>query len=229
MTTFSQLVDEIVTEHLRPDLLVTVTSYANQTIRELHSKSKDSSPILFHSNRVEEEWTTTAEPAVWTIPNVARFQRLETAFIPLIGEYIVERSLSKLNDFNNYIKYAWYRSGPTIAFTNLLTGTVVRLAYFTFPKNLVYYTTANRLVTWNPETEAYTYTGAPTDEEKAERLENATNWILERWGESTVKQGVRSKIFARLGDPERSRMAYSQYESMREQMHSSEMWQQNAF
>lgn len=228
MTTFSQLIDDVVLEHLRPDLLVTITSYANQTIRELHSKPRDSAPLLFHSNRVELEYTTVAEPAVWEIPNVTRFQRLETAYLPVIGEYVRERSLSKLNDYDNYVKYAWYRSGPTIAFTNLVTGTEVQLAYFEFPRNLPYIAPASRTVTWSELTESFSFTGTPTDEQKETILALNTNWIIERWGEAVVKQGIRSKVFARLGDADRSRMAYSQYESMREQMQASELWQQNA-
>ena len=46
MTTFSQLVDSVVSETKRPDLVSEIATYLNQTIREVHF-SADRNAALF--------------------------------------------------------------------------------------------------------------------------------------------------------------------------------------
>jgi len=229
MTTFSQLVDDMVLEHLRPDLRVTIASYANQTIRELHSRKGNSEPILFGANRLEVEFMFPSAPAVWPIPSGPRFQRMETAFSAVRGQYYTERALSRIYK-DNQSPFCWYRSGSSFVFSNAEASEVMKISYFEFPRFLTYYTAALRPAVWNPETEEYTYLAAyDIDDSTRENARDlTTNWILERWGEAVVKQGVRAKIFSRLGDGDRARMSYSAFESFREQMNASEEWQQNA-
>lgn len=229
MTTFSQLIDEMVAEHLRPDLRIAITSYANQTIRELHSRKGNSEPILFGENRNEVEFTFPSAPAIWPIPSTTRFQRLETAYSPVRGVYYVERSLSRVYKENEN-PFCWYRSGPNFVFSMAEASEVMKISYFMFPRFLTYYATADRPATWDAESETFSYHAdyTATAELQAEAESLTTNWILLRWGEAVVKQGIRAKVFSRLGDGDRARMSYSAFESMREQMNASEEWQQNA-
>lgn len=235
MSTFSQIVDEMVAEHIRPDLRASIVAYTNQTIRELHGRRNDGSPILFTGNRVEELWAVDATPALWPIPSVARFQRLETAFMVERGQYAFERSLSRVYEEsqNADTRYYWYRSGAFVAFGDrmgsLSTDDSIKLSYFMFPPLLKYYAEGSRPATFDVETEEFTYHADydVSDETRAEAEAKSTNWILLRWGEAVVKQGIRSKIYSRMGEIERGRLAYSHFESMREQMLTSETWQQN--
>lgn len=233
MTTFSQLVDDMTTEHVRPDLRTSIAAYANQTIREVHAGRNNSAPILFGSNRYEAEWTVVGNPSLWTIPHVSRFQRLEAVYLVEAGVYAQERSPDRVyKDYSPENRYYWYRTGAQIAIgdrsSQSLVGTTVRFSYFLFPKQLKYYAANARPAVFDVETEGFTYAAGyeVSDESRAQAEELSTNWILLRWGEAVIKQGVRAKVFARLGE-ERARIAYSSFESMREQLHAAEQWQQN--
>lgn len=228
MTTFSQLVDEITLELLRPDLRVSIAAYLNSTIREIHAVGNTGLPILFSENRLEVEFSPLTVPAVWPIPSTPRFQRLEVAYESVKGVYYKERALTRINDASME-PYWWYRTGSNIAFSNLEVGETVELAYFEFPRLLTYYAAAARPATWSSETETFTYLPAyDVDETTRENARNlSTNWLLLRWGELALKQGIRSKVWSRLGDMDRARIAYSAFEAMRVQLIASEEWKQN--
>src|SRR3546814_5653776 len=89
------------------------------------------------------------------------------------------------------------------------------LAYFEFPRRLVYQAVDSRLVTWDEEEYIFEYdTSLVTDEEKAAALAKATNWILSRH-EDVVAEGARATVYKRLSDTERARTSYSMYMSLR--------------
>lgn len=231
MTTFSQLVDEITTELVRPDMRDSIVGYANATIRELHSRKGNSEPILFGENRIEDEFEVLALPALWPIPSAPRFQRLETIYDPIMNRYWTERALSKLYDPHIY-PFWWYRTGPNFAITNVTVGQILNLAWFEFPRLLTYYPEATpqvRPAVYDPAADSYTYAAAydVSDETRENARNLSTNWILLRWGELVVKAGIRAKVYSRMGDVDRSRIHYSAFETIREQMNASEEWQQN--
>src|SRR5882757_6030616 len=165
MSTFSQIIDELVVEHLRPDLRVTITEYLNQTIREVHNKPVSSSqapdPVLYESNRVEEIFTVPDTPPSWSIPDVTRFQRFETAWYTSQGVYSQKRHPSRafqhgVNPCDPY----WYRAGSYIVMNGAAQGEEVKLSYFQFPRRLTYYAVALRPATFDIETGTYTYLSA---------------------------------------------------------------------
>jgi hypothetical protein len=228
MTTFSQMVDELVLEHLRPDLKTSICAYLNQTIREVHS-DKNGIPILFNSNRNELDYTVTVLPVVWPIPSVPRFQKLDTAYYPESGRYAKERALSRAYDNGVGSDDAyWYRSGQNIVFNGVLVGNHIYLAWFEFPRQLLYYAVADRPATYDVENDSYTYLPAyDVDATTREDAVNKTdNWLLTRWPEM-MKQGVRSKIFSRLGEDVRAKTNYSLYESQRAGLIGSEQYNLN--
>src|SRR3546814_15245541 len=53
MTTFSQLVDTIMSESRRPDLQTEIATYINQTVRELHFDSEQNKILYFNDNMRE--------------------------------------------------------------------------------------------------------------------------------------------------------------------------------
>ncbi len=227
MSTFSQIVDDMLAEHLRPDMRMTVVAYLNQTIRELHSVRNTSVPILYDSNRHEAALSVDAEPYLWVIPSVPRFQKLDTVWYSLRGVYSEQRHLSVAHRLDVRIDpdVYWYRTGNQIAFSGVALGEEIQLSYFMFPRALVYYQLSDRPATWNVESESFSYNESYDidDETRAQAEELVTNWLLLRWAE-VIKEGVRAKIFKRLGDEIRARLAYSAYEAFREQVHTSEAW-----
>jgi len=224
MSTFSQIVDELAVELLRPDLISTISEYLNQTIRELHARRQTGNPVLYDANRLEAEVLIATLPATWPIPSVPKFQTLETVYFQERGVYADKRHPSRAfqNGLNNDDPY-WYRSGSSIIFNGILEGETVKLSYFEFPARLQYYAVAARPATYNFESESYTYlTAYDVDDTTRETARNlVTNWLLLRWS-SVLKEGVRAKVFKRLGEKDRAGMCFSAFEAQREGLLSSE-------
>lgn len=224
MSTFSQIVDELKLELLRPDFEAVISDYLNQTIRELHARRQTGNPVLYDANRQELEVLIESLPATWAIPSVPKFQALETVYFKERGVYALKRHPSRAfeNGLNSDDPY-WYRSGPVIAFNGILEGETAKLSYFEFPARLQYYATALRPATYNFETESYTYLPSydvsDTTRENARNL--VTNWLLLRWS-SVLKEGVRAKVYKRLGEKERAGMCFSAFEAQRGGLLSSE-------
>jgi hypothetical protein len=234
MSTFSQLVDELTVEHLRPDLRVTISSYLNATIREVHMHEQTQVPVYYDSNRLEVEVTISGSPpALWEIPKVTRFQAVDAIYYSDFGVYAVKRAPTKV--YAPHLQgspYYWYRSGQTIALGGLNATNKAKISWFEYPKTLLYYAAAARPMVWNVETESPSFqtVGAvdynSTPELQATALELTTNWLIQRWAEM-LKQGVRNKVFARLGEMDRTRTSYSMYASQRAQCINSESMELN--
>lgn len=210
MTTFSQLVDGIVAETLRPDQLTSIVTYTNQTIREVHTRPATNIPILFDANREELELTVNADPFIWSLPSVTRFQKLEAAYVPELEIYIEQRSPRIIRNFSfePYSELGYYRTADTYAFMGVEIGFHLWLSYFQFPRTLAYQPKPR--VEYDPVTDSYKQPNG-SDATPAQ-LELCTNWVLQRWAD-TIREGVRAKVWKRLSDDSRTRMAYSAYTS----------------
>lgn len=220
MTTFSQLVDRILVEVVRPDLLATAAAYLNQTIREAHSDAETNFPVLFDDNRLETRIAVTSVDVetgafVWALPDIVRLQRIEEVFYNSIKRSVYQRSLKGLRtpNLNDPMdQYYWYRVGNSIAFSKPgVSGSFIDIAYHLFPRSLVYYKAAERKVIFDDENQIFMYDPTVTDPEAA--MAKASNWLLSRHTEM-LAEGVRAKIYKRLADTERARLCYSQYRSM---------------
>lgn len=229
MTTFSQMVDSLIAETSRPDMKDMIVQYVNQTIRELHTDTMTKLPVGFTSNMVEDEVAIdvdAGETFLWDIPNTHRFQMIESIYYPYVDEYVKEKRPSTAFLFADQAnsEYYWYRTGPSqIAMAGHGgQSDTVKLAWFNTLRRLIYYATSARPATWSDESETYTYGAAyVTTEERLEALDLSTNWMLERY-EDLVLNGVRAKIWIRIGEEGRGKMAYSQYESNRPAMVATE-------
>jgi hypothetical protein len=225
MTTFSQLIDDTVVELVRPDLDTFLPAYLNQTIREFHTFSRDGTPVLFDDNRQEEsvmlsQMESSGWKYNWQIPNLARFQYMDTVWYSGIGQYAREKNpriaLARTLDGVNETIY-WYRSGPFIVFSNPgFDGQEVKISWFEYPRSLIYYPNGTSPILYDRENDSYVenpkYTGpALTYEQKMER---STNWILQRH-EDACWEGLRAKSWKRADDQNRSKLSYSTFETMK--------------
>lgn len=227
MTTFSQIVDELVTELIRPDLRDSIARYLNQTLREVHFDEKTEMPVYYGSNRLEEDVTFVTNPAVWMIPTIPRFQAVETIYLPNHCEYARQRPLRRVFDSEDKTQFFWYRTGPSIAIGGVAPITAAKLSWFEYVGNLQFFKTGQRPVLFDSATGDWAYQtvdgvdwGATTESRLA-ALEMSTNWLLLRWTES-IKAGVRNKVYIRLGEDVRARTTYSIYSTARKQIINSE-------
>lgn len=228
MTTFSQMVDELTLELVRPDLRDTICSYLNQTLREVHFDEKTEMPVFYGDNRFEAEAYFNTNPVVWPIPFVSRFQALDVIYLPWCGEYAVQRTLRRIHDSEDRTRFYWYRTGPAIAIGGI--GQVIpsaQIAWFEFVRNLAFFPAGTRPATFKRDSGEWEfhnvggtdYGSTPSLREQA--LEMSTNWLLERWSE-IIKAGVRNKVYIRLGEQERARTTYPIYSTGRKQIINTE-------
>ena len=228
MFTLSQLVDELVLETKRPDLVADIARFVNQTVRELHFTQDRRAALLFKSNFKELALTTTSESGqTWAAPNPATFQILAAVQYPGVYNGVGDTvwAVEQRPGPNLVNKpYYYYRVGDSFVFSGYGgVGYTINLGYYEFPKSLKYYPDDNtRPAEYDSETGEWSYpAGAATDEDKEIARDNSTNWLILRWSD-IVAEGVRAKLFKRLSDTERARTSYSMYESLRQGMWTSE-------
>jgi hypothetical protein len=200
-------------------------AYLNQTVREIHTFSRDGTPVFYEDNRLEESVILsgmTVDPGkyLWTIPNLTVFQAMDAVWYGSVGKYAEERNprVAMLpNLMNPSDPYYWYRSGPQIAFsTPGLDGQEILLSYFAYPRSLPYFAGGTSPILFNRFTFAYEvnpkYTGPTLTYDQAMAV--STNWVLQRH-EDSIKEGVRAKAWKRVDDMNRAKLSYSTFETMK--------------
>lgn len=234
MTTFSQLIDEVYVELVRPDMKGMLPAYLNQTIRELHQNSltNPSMPVFYDDNRMEAEVVVTGADVnqgifLWSIPVTSQFQAMEAVWYAGANVYAKERnpSTARLRTMSSVDdKYYFYRTGPQYAFSCTGgDGQKIQLSWFEYPRTLKYYPNdATRPMSYDVETQTYTrnpnYTPVQSDAQ-AQLL--TVNWLLDRH-EDTLKEGLRAKAYKRMGEEFRASRCYSQFENMRSGVQAAE-------
>jgi hypothetical protein len=230
VTTFSQAIDDLVAETRRPDMKAILGDYLLQTIRELHVDTKSGSvgrALKFPDNLVEDELTADAETGfTWAIAAPHRFQLFESAYYENRGLYSRNRSPSSAFAFSEEINgdVYHYRSGNYFCFSGYGgLDAIIKIAYYQYPARLTYYSAALRPAVWSDEAQGWTYLDSYdiTDETRANAVALVTNWMLLRYPD-LLKEGTRAKLYKRLNDPDRARMAFSAFESMKPLLISSE-------
>lgn len=226
MTTFSQLVDDMVSETKRPDLVSEIARYTNQTIRELHFSPDRNAAIYYPENFREQLLTASSESGeTWEIQNPTQFQKMVAVSYPTVFDrdgnavWAVETVPGRhLNQLDHY----FYRAGGTFVFSGYGgINSQIAICWYEFPPGLKYKAAAARPASYDLES-GWSY----ADEVNTPELEEAarlvtSNWILQRWAD-VVTEGVRAKIYKRLSDTERARTSYSLYGSLRQGLWTSE-------
>lgn len=226
MYTFSQLVDEIVSETKRPDLVSDISRYLNQTIRELHFTEDRNAALKYIENYKETTLLTTTESGQqWEIPDPTRFQGLSGARYDNVfdddGNPVWARETTPGRHLNQYREFT-YRVGGSYVFAGYGgIGATISLAWFDFPPGLKYKSAGARPASYDVES-GWTYAaGIVTDEEKLGAQLLTSNWLLMRWND-VLAEGLRAKVFKRVSDDSRSRTSYSLYQSLRHGLWTSE-------
>lgn len=224
MTTFSQLVDDAMFEVKRPDMVREIADYLNQTIRECCASPQSNLAALYTSNLIETQLTATSEDLVWDVPNVGTFQHLLAVRYDSVysdGDPVYAKPMSPGRAMNSQ-SFFWYRAGNYVVFKGFGgVGALVSLAYFEYPRSLKYKAVANRKVTWDDET-GFTYDPTLTTPElQAAAYLLECNWMLERW-EDALKEGLRAKVYKRVGDDTRAARCYSFFMGQRNLLFTSE-------
>lgn len=227
MTTFSQMVDTLVAESRRRDLQADIVTYLNQTIRDVHFGQQNKNLVKYNDNLVEAIAFASSETSnVWPIPAPQRFATVAGIFFPWADSAATERKPSMVHTLDDSA-CIWYRSGPNLVFSGY--GGIdapIWIAYFEYPRQLVYYKTALRPAVWSDEEQSYSYLAAysatPELQEQAKLL--STNWLLERW-EHAILEGGRAKLYKKLKDDMAMRSAYSAFESARLSIAAAETYE----
>lgn len=229
MTTFSQLVDSIVFETKRPDLLMEIGSYLNQTIRELHFvpdlgtyNAAKGNAVFFAENLRESLLVANVDTGFgWDIPDVSVFQAMRAVrFDTQTGVYPPEqvpgRGLASLRAFYYRAASRYYFSG----YGGL--NALISLAWYQFPNRLKYFPVSQRPAVWDVN-DGWTYAPAfsGTAELHVAAQAYTTNWILQRW-EDVIAEGLRAKVYKRVSDDNRAKTCYSMYSTLRQGLVSSE-------
>lgn len=230
MTTFSQLVDSITAETNRPDLLTSIISYANLTIREVHMEPSRGNAVHFRDNWREEQLISDLDERYsWTIPDVTIFQGLAAVRFDSVYRrdgrppYAIEQYPGRRSEIEDYI---WYRVAEKVYFGGAVgyggIDGIISLGWFEFPRALKYYPVSTRPASYDVEA-GWTYLdGIVTDEQKEAARNKVTNWLLMRWF-TFLEEGLRAKIYKRLGDEARSRTSYSLFTQLRQGLFTSEV------
>lgn len=224
MTTFSQIVDDLIAETRRPDMKRDIAAYVNQTIRDVHFGAQHKNLLKFNDNLTEVRLLSAVDDAfIWPIVQPQRFAKVEAVFYPTMDAFASERRPSAMHTMMDN-PAIWYRSGQNLVFSGFGgNGSEVLLAYFEYPRKLVYYPTAQRPCQWDVETQAFTYADSYlSDPALAEEL--STNWLLLRW-ENVILEGGRAKIYKKLGDESKMRPAFSAWESGRSDLAAAETFE----
>lgn len=236
MTTFSQLVDEMVVETRRPDLRSELATYLNQTIREVHFEPTKGNVVFYAENRKEDQITATSIDAqIWDIPSPTNFQGMEAVRFPNVScgriSYAVEARpgpslLSK--------PFFYYRTGPSFVFGGTVgyggVGALIQLSWFEYPPALKYKAALpvnQREATYDVESGWTYYTVNSVDygstaDLQAQARAKVTNWILLRWSD-VLREGLRAKVYKRLSDQLRAQTSYSLYSQLRQGLFTSEV------
>lgn len=232
MTTYSQLVDEMILELRRHDLKVQIGEYLNQTLREVHFSplpQEQNAVIYYRENFREALLAANLESGFgWDIPDPAVFQAMQVVkYLSGCEEYppelIPSRGLKGREAF-------YYRAGSHYSFAGYGgLNAAIAIGYYEYPRRLRYYEPLLRPAEYDSDL-GWTYAEAfdQSEETRLAAREYCSNWLLLRW-DSVIKEGVRAKVYKRIGDDPRARTCYSLYMSLRAGLMSSESYKPGGY
>lgn len=220
MTTFSQLVDKVVAESKRPDMIQTIADYCNQSIREQFFHPQNESYILYPDAMKEDMLTVTNDvPFGWLIPDRTVFQAPGAAKYLGVWDLGGEQPWAKIvrpGRIMDQESFFAYRSGNYVFFHGAGgQGAFIAFSWYEYCRELKYYEPANRPARWDVDSGWTYHPDFDTDEiTRAEARLRVTNWIIEGYP-MVIQEGTKAKLYKRNSDEERARLAYSLYQSGR--------------
>jgi hypothetical protein len=221
MTTFSQLVDDMVLETRRPDMRREIITYLNQTIREVHADPQRNNGIMYRANFTEELLTaTSASGFTYEIPDMTRWQAMQVVQFLASGVYPPEVIPSRALATKDYY---YYRAGNFYHFSGFGGAqSQIAIGYYLYPRRLAYHAPGIRPAEYDPELGwVYNVAFDSTNELRTYAREMVTNWLLMRWVD-VISEGLRAKIYKRISDDTRAKTCYSLFSSLRQGLLSNE-------
>jgi len=222
MTTFSQLVDNVVQQSNRPNLLTRIATVVANVIYELHF-TRRRGVIFYAQNRREQLLTLTADQVFnWTAP--PRLQIVEAARYDGILDYKNKQVYAtpvKPGRRMNDEKYYFYRNASGFIFVNCGSiGQTISVAYFQRLAPLVYYPVGQRPATWDESTATWSYLNAVTQQDKEAAEALVSNWLTQEH-DAVILEGSLAAIWKEAGD-QRSIPTFARYSSLREALEVQE-------
>ena len=220
MTTLSQLVDEILNETRRPDMRRDIIDYVNQTVREVHNHPANNAVLMYNENLVEELLTASVDSGFgWDIPDPATFQAMQA--VQYRSADVWPDPVTPSRGIQGR-RYYYYRAGRHYSFAGYGgQNSQIAIAYYQFPRVLSYFPLGSRPAEYDVN-QGWTYAPQFADVALHPAAESyVTNWLLMRWS-MVIKEGVRAKVYKRVGDMERSRTSFSLFQSLRMGLATSE-------
>ena len=221
------MVDSIVSETKRPDLVSDVARYLNQTIRECHFDPETNAAQFYRDNLRELQLNTgNAESSfTWEIPNPANFQQiLAVNYLGVFdssGNTLWPKETRPGRHMRDLTSY-FYRVQQTFVFVGFGgRQRLINLAYYSYPSSLPYFAPACRPAYYDDYGGLIYGPDWICDEDKENAKCLTTNWLLERW-HTVVAEGVRAKVYKRIADTERARTSYSLYAQLRKGLMTAE-------
>lgn len=225
---YSELVDRALVRARRPSKLVDAQDYTLASLREIQTQDY----CLFHADLIEDQITATADPHIFTTPDVFRIMR--TAYYPTSGIYPALKQPGK--EQNNETHF-YYAAGNYFAFKGVGVGDLVDIAYYSYVPKLEYYAiglrpaiykNAPRLTATDLNTSGdweYLSGGAYVANLATVALDQAaqdlvTNWMIFRH-EHVVLEGVVAKILKNAGD-DRAGSSFALYKSYQDDVRNGE-------
>lgn len=226
MATFSELVDSLVSELHRPDRLASIAQAVNATIRELHFATKETGghPLKYLDNLQELTLQPTQAATVWDLPSPSTFCAIEAIRCTARGINLAEVRPSQLESavLSPRFRASYYRSGQSLAMSNLIPGSKLLIAYYTYLPALTYYPVSSRGIVSVPGPELRYVTTNPAGESpNANQLAAETNWMIDRH-EQVIRAGVLARHYNAINDLDRAARHFSAYDSARISMQRAE-------
>lgn len=220
---FSEAVDKVIARSGRPDRVLDIIAYVNQTIREAQSHERS----LYYRDLYEDTITTTATPHIWTRPHLIRKLRTvkytQTGYEDIYPRLVMPGRKQGEREVHDQLFY--YGASGYYAFSGVSVGQTIALAYYRHSPYLEYYSAATRPASFNQSTGVWTYLDpqpADTDEEEAIQY-LVSNWLLESYFE-TIVQGALAKIFNAVSDP-RAPSSYSLWKQYVNDIRANEQYE----
>lgn len=226
MTTFSQLVDSMQQETRRPDLQAEMIRYLNQSIRECFFEPERNTVVFMKSAYREAQVTATADTrASWDVPIPGVFQGVGAVRYDSVWSNGIPVYAKRLTPGRRYENepYVFQETGEQLFFKGYGgVGGIISISYYEFCRSHKYYSVATRPARYDVDL-GWTYL-PEYDVDDATRLAArtmVTNWLLMGW-QTVLEEGLRAKIYKRLSDDARQRVAYSLWMQQRKGIISTE-------
>lgn len=226
MLTFSQLVDNLVSEVKRPDLTSDIVKYLNQTVRECHI-SPDRNAIQFYRDNAREiQLTATSESNyVWDIPKPQLFQAIASVNYPLQfdshGQSVWPTETRPGRHLSQMTHY-FYRVAQSVVFAGAGgVGGLINVYWYEYPGSLPYLKQGCRPMEYDSYGNKIYAPEWIHDHARDDADVLCTNWMIDRWAD-VISEGVRAKVYKRVSDDSRARTCYSLYQQLRQGLVTAE-------